>query len=77
MYSIGISQVAEISNAYKLQQDVEDNTIIRDQMAHLGWSLVYIFSNFHVSFLAAVHTANNLDFRNEDEGYETSRKFSI
>ena len=57
----------------KLQQDIENDTIIKDQMANLGCLLVCTFGNFPAPFLVAAHAANNVDFGGEpeDEGYES------
>ena len=62
-------------DAKKLQQDIENDLIIKDQVANLGCLLVCMFGNFLVLVLIAVHTAKNLDFRDgqghENEGYES------
>ena len=59
----------------KLQQDIENDLIIKDQVANLGCLLVCMFGNFLVPVLIAAHTAKNLDFRagqgHENEGYES------
>ena len=66
LYSSGISRFVKIRDVRKLQQDIEDDSIIKDQMAALGCLLVYTFSDY------LVHTVNNVDFggESEDEGYE-------
>ena len=73
LYSTGISRVLKIRDVKKLQQDIENDPIIRDQMANLGCLLVFTFGNFLVSVLVAVHKVNNLDLGNEfeNEDYES------
>ena len=73
LYSVSISRCFKIKNVKKLQQDIEDDPIIKDQMANLGCLLVCTFGNFLAPVLIAAHTANNLDFGDEpeDEGYES------
>ena len=74
-YSKRIFWFVKIRDAKKLRQDIEDDPIIKDQMAGLGCLLVYIFGDYFFLFLIAVHTAENLDFDNEpenkNEGYES------
>ena len=76
LYLSGISQMVKIKDIKKLQQDIENNPIIRDQTANLGCLSVCTFCNFLVSVLVAAHTINNLDLRNdkrfEDEGYKSN-----
>ena len=59
----------------KLQQDIENDPIIKDQMANLSCLLVCTFRNFLVPILVAAHKMNNLDIGNEqglkNEGYES------
>lgn len=45
----------------KLQEDIENDLIIRDQMANLNGLLVSNVSNFLAPILVAVHTANSLN----------------
>ena len=61
MYSIIISQVIKIRGIKKLQQDIENDLIIKDQMVNLGCLLVCTFGNFLASVLVALHTVDNLD----------------
>ena len=61
-YSTGISQWLKIKDVKKLQQDIENDLIIKDQMANLGCLFVCTFGNYLVPVLTAVHTANNVDF---------------
>ena len=78
LYSTGISWVVKIRDVQKLQQDIENDPIIKDQMADLGCLLVCTFGNFLAPVLVAVHTVNNLDLGNEpcyeNEGYESDLK---
>ena len=73
LYSTGISRWFKTRDVKKLKQDIENDPIIKDQMAKLGCLLVCTFGNFLASVLIAAHTANNLDFGDEleDEGYES------
>ena len=67
LYSTGISRVVKIRDVKKLQQDIENDPIIKDQMANLGCLLVCKFGNFRVPVLVAAHTVNNLDLGDEPE----------
>ena len=73
LYSMGISRVIKIRDVKKLQQNIENDPIIKDQMTNLGCLLVCTFGNFLAPVLIAAHTANNVDFggKPEDEGYES------
>ena len=73
LYSTRISRVVKIRDVKKLQQDIENDPIIKDQMANLGCLLVGVLSDYLAPVLVAAHTVNNLDFGNkpEDEGYES------
>ena len=53
----------------KLHQDIENDPIIKDQMANLGNLLVCTFGNYLWSVLIAAHTANNVDF-GDQQGHE-------
>ena len=65
----------KIKDGKKLQQDIKNDPIIRDQMTNLSFLLVCTFGNFLGPVLVAAHTVNNLDLgseeRFEDEGYES------
>ena len=67
--------MVKIRDVKKLQQDIENDPIIKDQMANLGCILVSTFGNFIASVLVAAHTVNNLDLGDEqgleNEGYES------
>ena len=67
LYSTGISWWFRIKDAKKLQQDIENDPIIKDQMANLGCLLVCTFGNFLTPVLVAAHTVNNLDFGDQSE----------
>ena len=73
LYSSGICRMVKIRDVYKLRQDIENDTIIKDQMAALGCLLVCTFSNLLAPILVAVLTVNNLDHGEgpENEGYES------
>ena len=77
LYSVGISQRLKIRDIKKLQQDIENDPIIKDKMANLGCLLVCTLGNFFAPALVAAHTVNNLDLDNEqgheNEGYESKR----
>ena len=73
LYSTGIYRVVKIRDVKNLQQDIENDSIIKDQMADLGCLLVCTFGNFLAPVLVAAHTVNNLDLGNEleNEGCES------
>ena len=68
LYSTGIYQWLKIKDVKKLCQDIENDPIIKDQMAGLGSLFVYTFSNFLAAVLIAAHTTNNVVFGDEPEG---------
>ena len=74
-YSTGIFPVVKVRDVKKLQQDIEDDPIIKDQMANLGFLFVCIFGNFLAPVLVVAHTVNKLDLGDgqgpENEGYES------
>ena len=67
LYSTGISRVIKIRDIKKLQQDNENDPIIKDQMANLGCLLVWTLGNFLAPLLIVAHTANNVDFGDEND----------
>ena len=67
LYSTGISQRVKIRGVHKLQQDIENDRIIKDQMASLGCLLVCMFRNFLAHVIVAAHTVNNVNFGSEPE----------
>ena len=72
LYSTGISRVVKIRNVKKLEEDIQNDPITKDQMANLGCLLVCTFGNFLAPVLVAAHTVNNLDLGDENEGYESN-----
>ena len=75
LYSTGISQWVQIKDVKKLQQDIENDPIIKDQIADLDCLFVCTFGNFLAPVLVAAHTVNNLDLGDEleNEDYESER----
>ena len=75
LYSTGISGWFKIKDVKKLHQDTENDPIIKDQMTGLGCLFVCTFGNFIAPVLIAAHTANNVDFDDEqdyeNEGHES------
>ena len=73
LYSTSISRWIKIKDVKKLRQDIENDPVIKDQMAGLGCLFVCTFGNYLAPVLIAAHTANNLDFGDESEndGYES------
>ena len=67
LYSTGISRMVKIRDVKKLKQGIENDPIIKDQMADLGCLLVCTFGNLLAPILVAAHTANNLDLGDEPE----------
>ena len=59
--------MVKIRDVKKLQQHIENDLIIKDQMANLGCLLVCMFGNFLAPVLVAAHTVNNLDLGDEPE----------
>ena len=69
MIYTGISRMVKIRDVHKLQQDIANDPIFKDQMASLGCLLVCTFGNFLAPVLVAEHTVNNLDLGDE-QGHE-------
>ena len=67
LYSTGISRWLKIKNVKKLRQDIEDDPIIKDQMAALSCLFVCTFGDYLAPVLIAAHTWNNLDRGTEPE----------
>ena len=67
LYSSGISRFIKTRDVKKLRQYIEDDLVIKDQMATLGCLLVSTFGDYLVGILVAVHTLNNLDRGDEPE----------
>ena len=57
--------MVKIRDIKKLQQDIENGPIIKDQMANLGRFLVRALDRLLVPVLVVAHTVNNLDLRDE------------
>ena len=70
LYSKGISRVVKIKDVKKLCQDIEDDPIIKNQMADLCCLLVFSFSNYFAPVLIAAHTANNLCLGFDEKGLD-------
>ena len=70
LYSKGISRVVKIKDVKKLCQDIEDDPIIKNQMADLCCLLVFSFSNYLAPVLIAAHTANNLCLGFDEKGLD-------
>ena len=74
LYSTGISRWVKIKDVKKLRRDIENDPIIKGQMAGLGCLFVCKFGNCLASVLIAANTTNNLDFgdesENKNEGYK-------
>ena len=73
MYSRGISQFVKIRDVKKLREDIEDDLVIKDQMAYLGCVLVYNFGDYLVPILVIVPKVEKIDRGDEpeDEDYES------
>ena len=65
LYSTGISRWLKIKDATKWRQDIENDPIIKDQMANLGCLFVCTFGNYLAPVLIAADTAKNLDLIDE------------
>ena len=75
LYTTGISRWLKFKDVKKLQQDIENDPIIKDQMANLGCLFVCTFGDYLAPVLITADTYNNVDFCNkpENEGYESGR----
>ena len=74
LYSTGISWWLKIIDVKKLWQDIENDPIIKDQMAGLGCLFVCTFGNYLAPVLIAVHTANSVDFGDDSDGPATQHE---
>ena len=74
MYPTGISQWFKIKDAKKLQQDIENDPIIKDQMASLGCLLVCMFGNLLAPVIVAAHTVNYLNLGDKPENEADTKK---
>ena len=75
LYSTGISWCVKIKDVKKLRQDIENDPIVKDEIAGLGCLFMCKFADYLISILIAAHTANNRDLDSEqgheDEGYKS------
>ena len=71
--STGISRWLKIKDVKKLRQNIENDPIIKDQMANLGCLFECTFGDYLAPVLIAANTTNNVKFVGgpEDEGYES------
>ena len=60
MYLTGVSQVVQMRDVHKLQQDIDNDPIITNQMDNLGCLLARTIVNFPAFVLVAVHTITSL-----------------
>ena len=76
MYSTSIVQWFQIKDVKKVRQDIDNDPIIKDQMANVGCLFVCTFGNYLAPILIAAHTAKSLDLVDEPEnkGYESDQK---
>ena len=76
LYSTGISRWLKIKDVKKLRQDIQDDPIIKDQMAGLGCLFVCTFGNYFGPVSIAARTWNNLDCgaEPENEDYGSDQK---
>ena len=76
MYSTSIVRWFQIKDVKKVRQDIDNDPIIKDQMANVGCLFVCTFGNYLAPILIAAHTAKNLYLVDEpeNEGYETDQK---
>ena len=76
MYSTSIVRWFQIKDVKKVRQDIDNDPIIKDQMANVGCLFVCTFGNYLAPILIAAHTAKSLDLVDEpeNEGYENDQK---
>ena len=76
MYSTSIVRWFQIKDVKKVRQDIDNDPIIKDQMANVGCLFVCTFGNYLAPILIAAHTAKSLDLVHEpeNEGYESDQK---
>ena len=67
LYSTTISRKLKIKDVKKLRQDIENDPIIKDQMANLGCLFVCTFGSYLAPILIAAHTVKNVDFGTKPE----------
>ena len=59
LYSTGISRVLKIDDIDQLRRDIDNDPIIKDSMADVGFLMVGTFGHFLAPLLIAAHTANH------------------
>ena len=74
LYSTGISQWLKIKDVKKLRQGIENDPVIKDEMANLGCLLLCTFGNLLAHVLVVVHAMNNLGLGNEPENRKKKKK---
>ena len=67
MYSTSIVRWFQIKDVKKVRQDIDNDPIIKDQMANVGCLFVCTFGNYLAPILIAAHTAKSLDLVDEPE----------
>ena len=65
LHFTGISHLIKFKDMQKLQQDIENDPIIRDQMVNLGCHFVFYFSNFYAPVLFPAGAVTVLDLDND------------
>ena len=63
--------MAKIRDVHKLQQGIENDPIIKDQMAGLNCLLVCTFRSLLAPVLVVAHTVSSLDLGDKNEGYKS------
>ena len=66
-YSKGSHIFFPFNNVERLRQDIEDDIVIKDQMANLGAFLVCTFGSFLAPVLIAAHTFNNEGYKSDED----------
>ena len=74
LYSTEISRWLKIKDVKKLRQGIENDPVIKDEMANLRCLLVCTFGNLLASVLVVVHAMNNLGLGNEPENKKNKKK---
>ena len=69
LYSSVISRVIKVKDVKELQQEIENDPIIKDQMVDLVCLIVCTFGVYLAPILVAVHTVTGDEL--ENKGYES------
>ena len=77
LYSNGISRWVKIKDVKKLRQDIENDPIIKDQIAGMDCLFVCTFGDYLILILIAAHTANNLEDFGDEQGHENGGHESV